>query len=69
MRHESILRSSDAYRRPGAARRTNMPPPTYDLNRTAAHDTLNTLLVLTLAVTATGAGIALIERIGTWLGP
>jgi hypothetical protein len=69
MRHDSVLRSSDAYRRPGVARRTNMPPPTYDLNRTEEHDTLNTLLVLTLAVAVTGAGIALIERIGTWLSP
>jgi hypothetical protein len=87
MLRDSILRSSDAYRRPGAARRRlagaplvpsqnvsryqarNMPPPRYDLNRTEAHDRLNTILVLTLAVAVTGAGVALIERIGTWLSP
>jgi hypothetical protein len=46
---------------------TNMPPPTYDLDRPEAPASPLPLLVLALAVTVTGAGIALIERIGTWL--
>jgi len=47
----------------------NMPPPTYDLGRTGAPIAVITVLVLTLAVVVTGAGVALIDRIGTWLSP
>ena len=47
----------------------NMPPPTYDLDREDVPASLLTILVLTLAVVATGAGIVLIDHIGTWLGP
>ena len=85
MHLESILSSSDCFRRPGTARRTltraplvpsqdvsryparDMPPPTYDLDRQEAPASVFPMLVLALAVTVTGAGIALIERIGTWL--
>jgi hypothetical protein len=84
MHHDSVLDPSDVFRRPGTARRvltrapiapsqdvsryqaTNMPPPTYDLDRPPASVPM---LVLALAVTVAGAGIALIERIGTWLSP
>jgi len=47
----------------------NMPPPTYDLGPTDVSASLLTILILTLAVVATGAGIIIIERIGTWLSP
>jgi hypothetical protein len=87
MFRDSILRSSDGYRRPGAARRTpagshlvpshdasryqarNMPPPTYDLERAEPPSFRPMILVLSLAVVVAGAGIALIQRIGTWLSP
>ena len=87
MRHGSILRSSDDFRRPGVSRRRpaasrlvpsqdvsryqarNMPPPTYDLDPRDVRASLLTILVPTLAVVATGAGVVLIERIGVWLAP
>ena len=48
---------------------SNMPPPTYDLERKEDSGAWPTILVLTLAVVTIGAGIALIERIGTALSP
>ena len=48
---------------------TNMPPPTYDLDRKDVSASLFTILILTLAAAATGAGIVLIQRIGSWLSP
>ena len=47
----------------------DMPPPTYDLDRTEAPSSVLTVLILTLAVVTIGAGVALIDRIGTWLSP
>jgi hypothetical protein len=46
-----------------------MPPPTYDLERKEDSGAWPTILVLTLAVVTIGAGIALIERIGSALSP
>jgi hypothetical protein len=58
-----VVPSQDVSRYPAR----DMPPPTYDLDREEAPASSFPLLVLALAVTVTGAGIALIERIGTWL--
>jgi hypothetical protein len=46
---------------------TDMPRPTYDLDGADRRESPLKLLILALAVVVTGAGIALIQRIGTWL--
>ena len=48
---------------------TNMPPPTYELDRRPAPASLLTILVVSLALAATGGGIVLIQHIGMWLVP
>jgi len=42
----------------------DMPPPTYDLDRKSEPASLLTILVLSLALVATGAGVVLIQGIG-----
>jgi hypothetical protein len=46
---------------------TDMPRPNYDLDHTGRTETPIMLLILALAVTAIGAAIVLIQRIGAWL--
>lgn len=48
---------------------SDMPRPTYDLDRKHESASLFMILVLTGAVVATGAATVLIQRIGTWLSP
>ena len=43
----------------------DMPRPTFDLSRTEQPGSLFTILVVALALCAIGAGIVLIQRIGT----
>jgi hypothetical protein len=47
----------------------DIPAPTYDLDRKEAPAPLLTILVATLALVATGAGIIFIQRIVMWLSP
>ena len=47
----------------------DMPRPTYDLDGKAAPAPLLTILVATLVLVATGAGIIFVQRIMMWLSP
>lgn len=46
-----------------------MPRPTFDLDRRNEPASMVMILARTLAFVAAGAGIVLIQRIGTWLSP
>lgn len=46
---------------------TDMPRPTYQLDGADRPESQVKLLILALAVVLTGAGTALIHRIGSWL--
>jgi hypothetical protein len=48
---------------------SDMPKPTYDLDRKDDREFLNFILFAALALVVTGAGIVLIQRIGVWLAP
>jgi hypothetical protein len=48
---------------------TDMPPPTYDLDREEPSRLVRAILVPALAIAATGGAIVLIQRIGIWLAP
>ena len=47
----------------------DMPRPTYDLDEKDSPAPLFTILVATLVIVATGAGIIFIQRIMMWLSP